>query len=122
MNDKIVTQIVKTFLAILFYCFIWEKLEIAIYGEIQPRVVDEIMMFLLAPMIWKGAKMFFKCNHNWKVAERSNAIQQDNMGYPLRLCIVKCNKCGVIDQQWLDTDESALHEVKEGKSFILKWQ
>lgn len=61
------------------------------------------------------------CSHEYKITERSNALQQDEMGYPLRLCICKCAKCGKSTQQWLDTDESALEEVKSGKSFLVKW-
>lgn len=63
----------------------------------------------------------FKCKHRWKVIERSNALQQDTMGYPLRLCILKCSKCGKSEQQWLDTSEDALNELKTGKSFLIKW-
>lgn len=63
----------------------------------------------------------FKCNHKWKVNQRSNALQLDEMGYPLRLCIVKCCKCGKYDQHWLDTEESALDELKTGESFLVNW-
>ena len=63
----------------------------------------------------------FKCKHRWEVVERSNALQQDSMGYPLRLCILKCSKCGKSEQQWLDTSEDALDELKTGKSFLVKW-
>ena len=63
----------------------------------------------------------FKCNHRWKVDKRSNILQQDEMGYPLRLCIMKCSKCGKYEQHWLDTAESALDELKTGESFLVKW-
>ena len=63
----------------------------------------------------------FKCKHRWEVVERSNALQQDSMGYPLRLCILKCSKCEKLEQQWLDTSEDALDELKNGKSFLVKW-
>ena len=63
----------------------------------------------------------FRCKHRLEVVERSNALQQDLMGYPLRLCILKCNKCGKLEQQWLDTSEGALDELKTGKSFLVKW-
>lgn len=62
------------------------------------------------------------CSHEYKITKRSNAMQQDEMGYPLRLCICQCAKCGQSAQQWLDTDESALEEVKSGKSFLVKWE
>ena len=63
----------------------------------------------------------FKCKHRGEVVERSNALQQDSMGYPLRLCILKCSKCGKLEQQWLDTSDDALDELKTGKSFLVKW-
>lgn len=63
-----------------------------------------------------------RCSHDYKITERSNALQQDEMGYPLQLCICKCSKCGKSTQQWLDTDESALKEAKSGKSFLVKWE
>lgn len=61
------------------------------------------------------------CNHDWKIIERSNVIQQDNMGYPLRLCIWQCSKCGKSDQVWLDTSEEALKELDTGESVLLEW-
>ena len=60
--------------------------------------------------------------HDWEVTERSNVLQQDGMGYPLRLCIVKCKKCGLTDQHWLDTNVSALKELDIGKSVLLHWE
>lgn len=63
-----------------------------------------------------------ECNHRWKITERSNVLQLDDMGYPLRLCICKCSKCGKYDQQWIDVDESELEEVGTGKSVLIKWQ
>lgn len=64
----------------------------------------------------------FKCNHKWEITERSNALQQDDMGYPLRLFICKCSKCGKYDQQWIDVAEKELEELKTGKSFLLEWR
>ena len=60
--------------------------------------------------------------HDWEVTDRSNTIQQDEMGYPLRLCILTCKRCGKSEQHWLDTDISALNEVKNGKSVLLEWE
>ena len=62
-----------------------------------------------------------RCRHNWIITERSNALQLDEMGYPLRLFICKCSKCGISDQQWIDVDEKELEEIETGKSFLLKW-
>lgn len=41
--------------------------------------------------------------HNFELYERSNVIQLDSMGYPLRLCILMC-KCGMSRQEWLDSE------------------
>lgn len=59
------------------------------------------------------------CRHKWKVVEKSNVIQLDDMGYPLRLFICKCEKCGKYDQQWIDVSE----EVFLDKNIkILNWE
>ena len=64
----------------------------------------------------------FKCNHIWHITERSNVLQLDDMGYPLRLFICKCSKCGKSDQQWIDVAEEELEELETGKSVLLEWQ
>ena len=61
-----------------------------------------------------------KCNHKQKAAERSNAIQQDSMGYPLRLFICKCSKCGKSEQMWIDVASEELLELKTGESVFVK--
>lgn len=63
-----------------------------------------------------------KCSHDWRISERSNVLQLDDMGYPLRLFICKCSKCGKSDQQWIDVAERELEELKTGESVLLKWQ
>lgn len=65
--------------------------------------------------------MLFKCKHHWVVSEKSNALQLDDMGYPLRLFICKCSKCGKTEQRWLDVSVSALDELKSGKSVLVEW-
>ena len=62
------------------------------------------------------------CNHDYKVIEKSNALQQDDMGYPLRLYICKCQKCGKTDQKWIDVDVKELKELETGESFLLEWK
>lgn len=57
------------------------------------------------------------CDFN-KIIERSNVIQFDDMGYPLRLCILKC-ECGMTDQAWLDTGKR--YEMKEN-DVECKWE
>ncbi len=59
--------------------------------------------------------------HGFKIVERSNVLQQDSMGYPLRLCICQCTKCRKTEQQWLDTSEEALQELDDGRSVLLEW-
>ena len=64
----------------------------------------------------------FKCSHDWHIAERSNVLQLDYMGYPLRLFICKCSKCGTSSQQWIDVPLKELEELDTGESVLLKWQ
>lgn len=46
-----------------------------------------------------------ECHHQYKVIERSNTIQHDPFGKPLRLCISECVMCGHCKQEWFDTYE-----------------
>ena len=62
-----------------------------------------------------------KCKHDWRLLKSSNVLQLDDMGYPLRLCIFRCNKCGKSDQQWVDVPKDALAEIDTGKSVLLRW-
>lgn len=68
-------------------------------------------------------KHLFKkqCAHDFEIIEKSNAIQFDHMGYPLRLFICKCRKCGTYDQKWIDVPVDEANEIDSGKSFELKW-
>lgn len=61
------------------------------------------------------------CNHDWKVTERTNVLQQDDMGYPLRLCLIECIKCGESKHRWIDVSEEALKELETGESVLLEW-
>ena len=54
------------------------------------------------------------CGHQWNLKERSNVIQFDDMGYPLRLFICECDRCKKNDQMWIDSSE-----CKE--DVVLKW-
>ena len=47
----------------------------------------------------------------------SNAIQYDEMGYPLRLVIVD-NGDGTTNQLWIDIDVSEIHS----QDFVLRWK
>ena len=64
----------------------------------------------------------FSCNHDWNITNVSNVIQQDTMGYPLKLCIVQCSKCGKTEQQWIDVAEECLNELDTGESVLLEWR
>ena len=48
-----------------------------------------------------------KKKNKFKVLYRSNIIQYDEMGYPLRLCIVKESNKDRSEQLWLDTSVEA---------------
>lgn len=63
-----------------------------------------------------------KCDHEWEINQESNALQFDSYGYPLRLCIVKCSKCGKYDQQWIDVAREHAEELRTGESFLLEWR
>ena len=60
-------------------------------------------------------KLFHRHNFN-KVAYKSNVVQFDDMGYPLRLYITKCD-CGMTNQEWIDVPENSV----TNKDVILKW-
>lgn len=47
-------KILKTIILILLFCFIWQALELMIYGTIQTRLVDDIIMILLIPIFYKA--------------------------------------------------------------------
>ena len=61
-------------------------------------------------------KVFHRHNFN-KFAYTSNVVQFDSMGYPLRLCIAKCD-CGMTDQEWIDIPESSVTD----KDVVLEWE
>ena len=63
-----------------------------------------------------------KCKHNWQIIHASNVLQQDEMGYPLRLFIQKCSKCGKTEQAWYDVNEKCLEEIKTGRFVLCKWE
>lgn len=47
-------RMVLTVFWTLAYCFIWMALEKIIYSNITPRLIDDIMMLLFIPMIYKA--------------------------------------------------------------------
>ena len=64
----------------------------------------------------------FRCKHDWNIWKQSNIMQLDDMGYPLRLFIVKCSKCDKFEQQWIDVSEEELEELETEKSTLLEWE
>ena len=44
--------------------------------------------------------------HEWMIKQRSNVIQYDDMGYPLRLFTCECEYCMKSEQMWIDSTES----------------
>lgn len=50
----------EQFLKTAWWCFVldiaWKGLELLLYGEIQPRKVDDIMFFLYVPFIWMAMR------------------------------------------------------------------
>ena len=62
-----------------------------------------------------------ECNHEWHTIEYSNVLQLDDMGYPLRLVIRKCSKCGKTDQHWRDVPKESLKQLDDGTSVLLEW-
>ena len=63
----------------------------------------------------------FECSHKWVAQKRSNALQLDDMGYPLRLFICRCSRCGRYDQQWRDVPRKEVEELDSGESVLVKW-
>ena len=49
-------RIIKTILIAYGIALIWQWLEKLVYGEIQPRVVDDIIWFLYLPFIYMAVK------------------------------------------------------------------
>ena len=49
-----------------------------------------------------------------RITNMSNIIQQDEMGYPLMLCIAGC-RCGATELQWIDVSEKVLEDPQYTK-------
>ena len=63
------------------------------------------------------------CRHPRSViVAKSNVIQFDQSGFPLRLVAVKCLICGKNDHTWVDIKKSELDELSTGKSVLCKWE
>ena len=49
----------------LVYCLTWMGLELALYGEVQGRIIDDIMMILFIPLIWKVVSINDDCGRDY---------------------------------------------------------
>ena len=47
-------RIIKTLLITWLYCIIWILLEFVIYGNVENSIVDNIIMLLFIPVIYKA--------------------------------------------------------------------
>lgn len=47
-------RIIKTLFVVWIYCIVWSLLEVILYGQVENREVDNIMMSLFAPIIYKA--------------------------------------------------------------------
>ena len=63
-----------------------------------------------------------ECKHTWLPIDRSNVLQLNYDGNPLRLYICKCVKCGTHEMRWVESDFEELKELETGESVLLKWQ
>ena len=48
------TPIEKTVIKVCLISLLWQVLELILYGEIQPRIVDDIVAMFLVYYIYKG--------------------------------------------------------------------
>ena len=53
-----------------------------------------------------------KCDHAFTIDKTSNAIQLDDMGHPLMLCICRCINCGFSKQEWIDVSVESVNNAK----------
>ena len=53
---KRIKAIIQTAMATVILCGIWQMLEYLIYGEVQPRIVDDIMMLFFIQFIYISAR------------------------------------------------------------------
>ena len=45
-------RIILTFIVTYIICIVWQKLELILYGAIQNREVDNIIMLIFIPIIY----------------------------------------------------------------------
>ena len=47
-------RIIKTLFVVWIYCIVWSLLEVILYGQVENREVDNIIMALFTPIIYKA--------------------------------------------------------------------
>ena len=52
----IIERILKTLYWFIVIAIAWQVLELVIYGEVQPRLVDDIIGLIFPPLIYKAMK------------------------------------------------------------------
>ena len=55
-GEKLMDRTLKTVSVWIVLALVWMGLELLLYGEIQPRTVDDIMWFLFLPFIYMAVK------------------------------------------------------------------
>lgn len=55
MRRKI-KAIIQTGITVILLCGIWQMLEYIVYGEVQPRIVDDIMVLFFIPFIYLSCR------------------------------------------------------------------
>ena len=64
------SNVAKTFILMVLFTSLWQWLELSIYGTVESRVVDDIILLFMAP--------FFYCT----VSYISDKIQEKKRGKP----------------------------------------
>ena len=50
------TQVIKALIVWIAIALVWSALELIWYGEVQPRIVDDIMWILWLPVIYDAMR------------------------------------------------------------------
>ena len=71
----------------------------------------------------EGENMAIFCKHPRSVpVAKSNVIQLDQSGFPMRLETMECQICHKRYFTWIDIKKSELDELSTGKSVLCKWR
>lgn len=54
MKKQNLIKIIKTCVILLIISLIWFVLEMIFYGKYQPRIVDDVIMLIFVPFVWKS--------------------------------------------------------------------